>query len=167
MALSFSDEAMQKIAAARSRYPNAQAACLPVIHIAQAEFGYLPDEVIELVASTLELPVAHVHGVVTFYTMFRRRRQPVGENMLMVCTNISCMLRGGYRVLDRISQKLGIQVDETTPDKKFTLIEEECLAACADAPAVICGPRYFLNLDSDEKVDRMLQELAAHPEPEY
>lgn len=167
MALSFSEEARQKVAQVRSRYPNAQAACLPVLHLAQAEFGYLPDEVVELVANTLDLPVAHVYGVVTFYTMFRRRQKPVGENLLMVCTNISCMLRGGYRVLDRISERLGVQVGETTADKKFTLIEEECIAACADAPAVICGRRYFLRLDSDEKVDQMLAELTAHSEPEY
>ena len=165
MALSFSDGAMKQIAAVRTRYPNAQATCLPVLHIAQAEFGYLPDDAVELVAQTLDLPVEHVYGVVTFYTMFHR--EPVGQNVLMVCTNIACMLRGGYRVLDRIGERLGIQPGQTTADQKFTLLEEECLAACADAPAVVCGKRYFLRLYNDTDVDQMLTELSARPESEY
>jgi NADH:ubiquinone oxidoreductase subunit E len=85
-----------------------------------------------------------------------------------VCTNVSCMLTGAYGVLDHLQQTLGIKAGETTPDGKFTLIEEECLAACADAPAVICERKYFLRLDAPEKVDAMLAELArgpAKPEP--
>jgi len=161
MSLAFSDQAARRVEQIRSRYPTSQAALLSVLHVAQGEFGHLPDEVIELVARTLDLPVAHVHGVVTFYTMYHRH--PTGENVLMVCTNVSCMLKGGYRVLERIETKLGIKPGETTKDNKFTLVEEECLAACADAPMAICGQRYFLHLD-DAKVDQMLAELAAHPE---
>jgi NADH-quinone oxidoreductase E subunit len=163
MALAFSEQAAKQIAAIRSRYPEAQAACLPVLHVAQREFGYLPDEAIELVATTLDIPAAHVFGVVTFYTMFHR--EPVGKNTLMVCTNVSCMLRGGYRVLARIQDQLGIEPGETTEDGMFTLIEEECLAACADAPCVVVGRRYFLRLD-ETKVDAMLGELRSKPQSE-
>ena len=161
MALAFSEQAAKRIAEVRTRYPNSQAACLPVLHIAQREFGYLPDEAVDLVARTLELEPAHVWGVVTFYTMFHRK--PVGENVLLVCTNVSCMLRGGTRILDRVATQLGIRPGETTADGKFTLIEEECLAACADAPMAVCGPKYFLRLD-DTKVDQMLAELRAAPQ---
>ena len=161
MALALSESAAQRIAQVRTRYPDAQAACLPALHIAQREFGHLSDEAVELIANTLGLPIAHVYGVVTFYTMFHRH--PVGENVLMVCTNVSCMLRGSDRVMERIEAKLGIKPGETTADGKFTLVEEECLAACANAPMAICGKRYFLDLD-DAKTDTMLDELRAKPE---
>src|SRR5256885_7747733 len=90
MALEFSAQARQQIDRLLTRYPNKQAALLPVLHVAQDEFGYLPDEALELVAKTLELPPSHVYGVITFYTMFHRQR--TGGNHLMVCTNVSCML---------------------------------------------------------------------------
>jgi NADH-quinone oxidoreductase E subunit len=156
MALEFSAQSKQQIERLLTRYPNKQAALLPVLHVAQDEFGYLPDEVVDLVARTLDLPHAHIHGVVTFYTMFHRKRH--GANELMVCTNISCMLRGGYDVLHHIEKRLGIKPGETTPDGAFTLVEEECLAACANAPMMICGTEYFLDLTT-QKVDTVLDDL--------
>jgi NADH-quinone oxidoreductase E subunit len=156
MALQFSAQAKQQIERILTRYPNKQAALLPVLHVAQDEFGHLPDEALDLVAQTLELPPAHVYGVITFYTMFHRARS--GANHLMVCTNVSCMLKGGYEILRHIEQKLGIKPGETTPDGAFTLIEEECLAACANAPMMICGNDYFLDL-TPQKVDVILEDL--------
>ena len=156
MALEFSAQAKQQIERMRMRYPTRQAALLPVLHIAQDEFGYLSDEGIELVAATLALPPAHVFGVVTFYTMFHR--EPRGTNELMVCTNVSCMLRGAYDILAHLQKRLGIAPGETTADGAFSLVEEECLAACANAPMMICGPEYYLDL-TPEKVDRVLEEL--------
>ena len=82
----------------------------------------------------------------------------VGKNVLMVCTNVSCMLTGGYEVLEKIEQRLGVKRGQTTPDGKFTIVEEECLAACADAPATVCKGRYYLRLDP-AKVDAMIDEL--------
>src|SRR4051794_33813002 len=97
MSLAFSPEAHKEVEAIRGRYPTAQAACLPVLHLAQDEFGHISDEAIDLVATTLGLTSAHVWGVVTFYTMYHRH--PTGNHVLMVCTNVACMLRGGYEVL--------------------------------------------------------------------
>ena len=77
---------------------------------------------------------------------------------MMVCTNVSCMLRGAEGILGHIEKKLGIKPGETTADGAFTLIEEECLAACANAPMMICGPEYYLDL-TPEKVDRTLDDL--------
>ena len=159
-ALAFSTEAKQKIARIRSRYPNTQAACLPVLHLAQEEFGYISDDALNLVAAELGLEPAHVWGVVTFYTMYHRK--PTGNHTLMVCTNISCMLRGGYEVLAALEKHLGIKAGETTPDGEFTIIEEECLAACADAPAMISGQRYFLRLTPELAV-RALDEVKRMP----
>ena len=156
MPLEFSAQSKQRIERLLSRYPNKQAALLPVLHVAQDEFGHLPDPVIELVAKTVDVSPAHVFGVVTFYTMFHRSRH--GRNELMVCTNVSCMLRGGYDILHHIESRLGIKAGESTPDGCFHLVEEECLAACANAPMMICGDRYFLDL-TPQKVDAALDDL--------
>lgn len=150
MSLSFSSEAQQKITHLLSRYPQKQAACLPVLHLAQEEFGYLSDEALNLVAATLEVPPAHVWGVATFYTMFHR--QPTGKHALRVCTNVSCQLRGADAVLEALESKLGCRRGENTADGEFTLIEEECLAACADAPCLIAGERYYLRLTPESAI---------------
>jgi NADH-quinone oxidoreductase E subunit len=156
MALEFSTQSKQLIDRLLMQYPTKQAALLPVLHVAQDQFGYLPDEALELVAATLELPSAHVFGVITFYTMFRREKH--GRNELMVCTNVSCMLRGAYDILGHIEKRLGIKPGGTTEDGAFMLVEEECLAACANAPMMICGNQYFLDLD-EKKVDTILDDL--------
>ncbi len=160
MSLAFSPEALQQIEAIRGRYPNAQAACLPVLHLAQDEFGYVSDETIDLVANVLALSPAHVWGVVTFYTMYHRH--PTGKHVLMVCTNVSCMLRGGYDVLHAIEARLGCKAGENSADGEFTIVEEECLAACADAPCLIAGEQYFLRLTPDTAL-RALDEIKKMP----
>jgi NADH dehydrogenase (ubiquinone) flavoprotein 2 len=156
MSLEFSAQSQQRIERLLTQYPTAQAALLPVLHLAQEEFGHLSDEALHLVADTLKLPSAHVFGVITFYTMFHR--EPSGRNELMVCTNVSCMLRGGYTVLRHIESRLGIKAGETTPDGCFHLVEEECLAACANAPMMISGDNYYLDL-TPQKVDTILDDL--------
>lgn len=160
MALQFSPQADKRISQLCGRYPNTQAACLSVLHVAQDEFGYLSEEVLELVAARLAIPSSHVFGVATFYTMFHRA--PVGKKVLMMCTNVSCMLTGGYDTLRKLEEKLGIKAGQTTADGEFTLIEEECLAACADGPAMICQDRYFLKMTAD-KVDSTLAECRKLP----
>jgi NADH-quinone oxidoreductase E subunit len=164
MPVQLTPAAKKKLDAVVQRYPSRQAACLPALHIAQAELGPLTDEVQQAVADYLGLPIAHVYGVVTFYTMFHQK--PVGKNVLMVCTNISCMLRGGYDILEHIERKLGCRRGETTADGTFTIVEEECLAACANAPMMICGPEYYLDLTTD-KVDKVLAELRQNPRSEH
>ncbi len=160
MPAEFSGEAKKRIEEIRSQYPTAQAACLPVLHLAQDEFGYISDDAVGLVARALGLPASHVWGVVTFYTMYHRH--PTGKHTLMMCTNVSCMLRGGYDVLHALERKLGCKVGETTADGEFTLIEEECLAACADAPAMISGHKYFLRLTPDAAI-KALDEIKKMP----
>jgi NADH-quinone oxidoreductase E subunit len=164
MPAQFSDAARAKIEKICARYPSRQAACLPVLHLAQAELGPLTDEVIHTVAEALKVSDAHVFGVATFYTMFHRH--PVGKNVLMVCTNVSCMLRGAYDVLAEIEGQLGVKKGETTPDGMFTIVEEECLAACANAPMMICGTEYFLDI-KPEDVARILAELRQNPRSEH
>lgn len=157
----FSAHAKQKLDALRQRYPSSQPVVIAALHLAQKEHGDLRDEVLRLVAETLDLPYAHVYGVATFYTMFRRTAG--GTNTLRVCTNISCMLRGAYDVLRAFEKQLGLRVGQSNAD--FTLVEEECIAACANAPAVVCGTRYFLDV-TPAQVAGIVAELKAEPHPE-
>jgi NADH-quinone oxidoreductase E subunit len=161
VAVEFSPDAARKIDEIAARYPWKQAACLPALHIAQKEFGHLHDDALRAVAARLDLPFAHVYGVATFYTMLRR--DPAAPNVLRVCTNVACMLRGAYDVLAKLQATLGVKPGQST--KEFTLIEEECLAACANAPAIVCGTRYFLDV-APEQVEGILAELRQRPHPE-
>jgi NADH:ubiquinone oxidoreductase subunit E len=161
MPFEFSKEATQKIEALCTRYPSKQPVVLAALHLAQKEFGCLSDDALRLVAQTLDLPYPHVYGVATFYTMFRR--EAAGKNVLRVCTNISCMLRGAYDVLDGLEKRLGLAPGESNAD--FHLVEEECIAACANAPAIVCGTRYFLDVSVDQ-LDEIVAYLKANPHPE-
>jgi NADH:ubiquinone oxidoreductase subunit E len=161
MSLEFSADAQQKIAALCERYPSKQPVVMAALHLAQKEFGHLSDDALRLVSRTLELPFAHVYGVATFYTMYRR--EPGGTNTIRVCTNISCMLRGAYEVLAAFEKSLGLEKGESNRD--FTLVEEECIAACANAPAVICGTQYYLDVEP-KQVPEIISNLRKHPHPE-
>ncbi|MEO8704880.1 MAG: NAD(P)H-dependent oxidoreductase subunit E [Kofleriaceae bacterium] len=163
MSLEFSADAQRKIAALCERYPNKQPVVMPALHLAQKEHGHLSDDALRLVARTLGLPYAHVYGVATFYTMYRRK--PGGTNTIRVCTNISCMLRRGYEVLDAFEKILGLKAGESNKD--FTLVEEECIAACANAPCAVVGTQYFLDITPDQ-VPSIVEQLKkkSHPESE-
>ena len=134
-----------------------RSAVIGALHAAQHENGgFLTPELMIAVAEYLKLPQIQVFEVASFYSMFETK--PVGRHSISVCTNISCMLRGGYEILHHIEQKLGIKAGQTTPDGAFTVVEEECLAACANAPMMICGQDYFLDL-TPQKVDTILDDL--------
>jgi NADH-quinone oxidoreductase E subunit len=163
MSLEFSAEAQTKIAALCERYPTKKPVVLAALHLAQKEHGHLSDDALRLVARTLDLPYAHVYGVATFYTMFRR--EPGGKNTIRMCTNISCMLRGGYDVLAAFEKKLGVKKGGTTSDGMFTLVEEECIAACDKAPCAVVGTQYFYDLTIAD-VDGVIADLKANPSPE-
>lgn len=161
MSLEFSAEAKQKIDHLATRYPSKQPVVMAALYLAQKEFGSLSEEAMRLVATTLDLPYPHVYGVATFYTMYRR--ESAGTNIIRVCTNVSCMLRGGYEVLEAFKKRLGLEVGES--NEHFKLVEEECIAACANAPAVICGTDYYLDVEASEVPD-IVSRLQADPRPE-
>jgi len=164
MSLEFSAEAQTKISALCERYAvsgGKQPVVMAALHLAQKEFGHLSDDALKLVARTLDLPYAHVYGVATFYTMYRR--EPGGTTTIRVCTNISCMLRRGYEVLAAFEQQLGLKKGQSNKD--FTLVEEECIAACANAPCAVVGTKYYLDITPD-KVPQIVAELKQNPHPE-
>lgn len=138
------------------RYPIKVALLLPALHAAQKETGWLPPEVLNEIAEYIEIHPAQVREVVSFYTMYNLK--PVGKHHIKICTNISCCLRGAEKLVQHCEKKLGIRVGETTPDKKFTLDEEECLGACGTAPAMMLNEDYYENLDT-EGLDGVLDNL--------
>lgn len=161
MSLEFSADAQTKIAALCERYPTKKPVVMAALHLAQKEHGHLSDDALRLVARTLDLPYAHVYGVATFYTMYRR--EPGGKNVIRMCTNISCMLRGGYDVLDAFEKKLGLKKGQS--NSAFSLVEEECIAACDRAPCAVVGTSYYYDLEPKD-VDKVIAELKATPRPE-
>jgi len=132
--VAFSAQQLEDISLLIARYPHPLSALLPVLHMAQQHFGYLPMNVQQLVADTLEVNLMQVREVVTFYTMFREHK--TGKYRLEVCTNAGCMLNGAYVLLDHMCDTLGIKVGETSADGLFTVTEVECAGACGGAPVV-------------------------------
>lgn len=139
-----------------SRYPNKQAACIPVLHLCQEQNGWISEDVILWVAERLGLPSAHVKGVVTFYTLFNK--EPVGKHQVWVCRTLSCALRGADAILDHCEKRLGVQAGGTTKDGKITLRTAECLAACGQAPMIQVDKVFHENLTISD-VDKILDTL--------
>jgi len=139
-----------------SRYPNKQAACIPVLHLCQDELGWVSPGVIDFVADKLDLSTAHVQGVVTFYTLFNQK--PVGKHQVWVCRTLSCALRGSEEIIAHCEKKLGVHVGHTTKDGKITLRTAECLASCGTAPMMQVDKDYHENLTLKE-VDVILDRL--------
>lgn len=156
MALEFSVESLGKIKNALEEYYDTQAALLPVLYVAQEQFGYVTGEVLALVANQLELPRMHVESVASFYTMYYK--EPVGRHHIQVCRTLSCAMSGSAEVVSHIKEKLGISAGEVTKDGKFSLEEVECLAMCGTAPVMIVNRTNYENLTA-EKVDQILDGL--------
>jgi NADH-quinone oxidoreductase subunit E len=154
--MKFNEKSQKRIDEVLQRYPNKQAALLPLLWVAQEEFGWISPEAMELVAKTLDISPAHVYGVVTFYTMYHQK--PVGRHHLQVCRTLSCAMMGADKILCHLKDRLRISEGETTPDGRFTLSTVECLASCGTAPAVQVNRTYHESLTT-EKVDQLLETL--------
>ena len=154
--LQFSPEQLAQVRRLQSLYPDRRGALLPVLHMAQETFGFISLEAEEYVAGLFGLSPAHVHEVVTFYTLYFQK--PKGRHVVAVCHNLSCYLAGAREILAHVKSRLGVEVGETTDDGRVTLQSVECLCACEAAPMMQVDDRYELNL-TPEKVDRILEGL--------
>jgi NADH-quinone oxidoreductase subunit E len=141
-----------------ARYPVKKSALIPLLHLAQEQDGHVTDDAMEHIAELVDVTPAEVLGTCSFYEMFKR--EPVGDYVVNVCTNISCMLLGGEELLHHLEQRLGIKAGDTTPDGKFTLEDVECIAACTEAPCLQVNYRYFHRIGNDE-VDVLIDDLRA------
>ena len=128
-------------------YNNESGELINVLHNAQQTFGYLPAEVQEVIAEELNVPVAKVYGVVTFYSFFTML--PKGQHPISVCTGTACYVRGAEKVLDEFKRILKVQVGETTKDGKFSLSCLRCVGSCGLAPVVMIGEKVYGRVSPD------------------
>ncbi len=133
-----SDAAKTEIKRLVAQFPRRQSALLGALFVAQEEAGYLRPDVVAELADALDLPASEVTSVASFYHLLHF--EPVGREVIQLCTNVSCLLNGCDRVLRRLREHLGIDVGQTTADGAFTLLTAECLGACEEAPAMMVGP---------------------------
>lgn len=156
--MTFSEEKLKKVHEIVARYPEGKqkSALIPVLHLAQEENGgWLSAEVMDYVASLLQLTSIEVYEVATFYSMYNLK--PVGRYLFEVCQTGPCMLNGSDEIIAYIKEKLGIAVGETTPDGMFTLKTVECLGACGYAPMMQMGKFYKEHL-TKAKVDQIIED---------
>jgi len=139
-------------------YPTQRSFLVPMLLYTQDELGYLSDEAIAYAALKTELSELEVRNVISYYSMLHTR--PMGKHHVQVCTNISCLLRGGEEVLEHCSQRLGIGHKQVTADGKFSLEEVECIGACSWAPAIQINYDFHENL-TPEKLDSILDRYSS------
>ncbi len=154
--IEFNAEELERVARVKALYPDPKSAIMPVLWMAQKKWGWLSTGVMRYVAQLTNLPYSHVFGVASFYTMYFKK--PMGKYHVQVCTNVSCMLRGGEKLYDRVSQRYGIGHNQRTPDGKFSLEEVECMGACGGAPMIVINEDYHENMTA-EQLDQLLDGL--------
>ncbi len=155
--MEFSEEKLKKVSEIIARYPEGRqkSALLPVLHLAQEQFGWLSAETMDYVAALLSLEPVEVYEVATFYSMYNLK--PVGKYLFEVCQTGPCMINGSDDIIAYIGERLGIKPGETTADGLFTLKTVECLGACGYAPMMQLGKHYREHLTKD-KVDAIIEE---------
>jgi NADH-quinone oxidoreductase subunit E len=149
-------------------YPQPRSALIPLLHLAQEQEGWLTEDAMAHVAELLDLTPAEVYGTASFYDMLFT--EPVGRHLVSVCTNIACLINGGYELLEHAEQSLGVKAGATTSDGEFTLEEVECIALCGNAPCLAVNWRFFGDvtparfdeLAADLRAGRLADEVPSH-----
>jgi NADH-quinone oxidoreductase subunit E/NADP-reducing hydrogenase subunit HndA len=141
-------EDVNKIKEICTSFNNDPQELINVLHKCQEHFGYLPAEVQEVISNELEVPVAKIYGVVTFYSFFTMT--PKGKHPISICMGTACYVRGAEKVLDEFKRELGLQVGQTTPDGKFSLSSLRCVGACGLAPVVLVGDKTYGRVAPDD-----------------
>ena len=154
----FSPEVAARFDKLVTLYPVRRSALVPMLLYAQDEVGYISDAVVAEVAERIGIRENDVQSVLSYYSMLRTK--PVGKYNVQVCTNISCMLRNGYGILEHCKKRLGIDNKQVTPDGLFSLEEVECVGACSWAPAIQVNYDFHEDLTL-EKMDQILSDYRA------
>ena len=156
--IQFSEEAMREYQEILRHYPEKRAAVIPVLTLAQREFGWISQEVAEYVGNLMDYPASDMKSVSSFYVLLRQK--PVGKYHLEICRNISCWLKGATACMAEAKRLLGVEAQEVTPDGLFSWDFTECLASCGTAVAMQVGARYIENL-TPEKMGEVIEQLRA------
>ncbi len=128
---------------------------IEILRSAQEIFGYLPIEVQEFIGTEMDIPVSKIYGVVTFYNFFSMK--PRGKFMVNVCTGTACYVKGAPKIIQMLSEELGIEMGETTPDGHFTMSAVRCVGACSLAPVFVIGEDTFGRIDTKDKVKEIIE----------
>jgi NADH-quinone oxidoreductase E subunit len=156
MEFKFTQANLERIEQETKKYPVRKPAVMAALYIAQEQNGYITFEVMKAIAEVLGMTAEEVLGVVTFYTMYHQKQ--MGKHHIQVCTNVSCMIRGGYEIWDHVKNKFGIDHMGVTADQKFSLEEVECMGSCGTAPMIAVNEDYYENL-TKEKVEEIITRL--------
>jgi len=132
-------------------YDRAERNLIQILHMAQAIFGYLPEEVLHFIGARMDLPMSVIHGVVSFYSYFTT--QPKGRHTIQVCLGTACYVRGGKKVLDTLKKMLEIEVGQTTPDRRFSLEVKRCIGSCGLAPALMIDRTVHKRVNPNKLLD--------------
>lgn len=163
--MKLSEKTKNAILKLQTKYPEKRSALIPALHLAQADAGYLPEDIQKEVAALFDISPNEVNAIVTFYDMFFDK--PVGKHIIHVCKNASCMLRGADGVLKKMCERLHVEPHGTTEDGQFTIIPSECLAACDRAPMMLVDDK-VVGPVTEEMVDSIIVEakkMPGHPSP--
>ena len=154
-----SAESLRRIERECAKYPpeQRQSAVMSSLAIAQDEHGWLPDALMEEVATVLRMPPVWVYEVATFYNMYNLK--PLGKYKVVICTNLPCALSGANEAAEHLKRKCGVEgFNQTSPDGRFTLKEGECFGACGDAPVLLVNNKRMLGFMTPEKIDKFVEE---------
>jgi NADH-quinone oxidoreductase subunit E len=157
-----SAESLAKIERECSKYPpeQRQSAVMSALAIAQDQHGWLPNELMEEVATVLRMPPVWVYEVATFYNMYNLK--PLGKYKVVVCTNLPCALSGGVEAAEHLQKRLGLTgFNQTSADGRVTLKEGECMGACGDAPVMLVNNKRMCSFMANDKIDALLDEMAS------
>lgn len=141
-------EQEEKLLKVINEHKGQDGALIPVLHEAQNIYGYLPIEVQEMISDGLDVPMSEIYGVVTFYTQFTTN--PKGKYNIAVCLGTACYVKGSGTILDKIKEKLGIDVGECTPDGKYSIEATRCIGACGLAPVLTINDEVYGRLEPDD-----------------
>lgn len=143
------------------RYPTKRAVLLPALHLVQHEYNWIPPQAIEEIAQFLEIAPAEALDTASFYEEYWLK--PKGKYLLQVCRSLTCEICGSEKLREHLQNRLNIDVGETTPDKRFTLVELECLGACGSAPVMLVNEVLYENISSTDQLDQILDRLPDDP----
>jgi NADH-quinone oxidoreductase subunit E len=154
--MKFSEQLEKRYADMVTHYPTKRSVLVPILLFIQDELGAITDEAVAEMAKRVDLTELEVRNVISYYSMMRTH--PIGKHNLQVCTNVSCLLRGGEEILDHCKKKLGVDNKESTPDGLFHLEEVECIGACSWGPSMMLNYDFHENL-TPEKIDELIDGL--------